>query len=662
MIVIDTYTLLGVRLVIMHKVLGNAEKVILYVIVFLIPIFGLPLFNDFYTLPKLLVLGVGATLVLVVRAIKLLTEKKIEFAASAFDVPFVLLATGYIVSTIFTNTNKMEAFFLPGATSVIIGSFILYFLINGLNFTQKNFFKIILFASALVLSLVSIVSISGVIKPSSDIAGFFVSNNLSLAGGYIPEILFLVVVLPICIEMILASKEFAQKVFIGTGAIIIVLALILSIVAILPGKPDALALPTFRDSFSVALDTIKESPILGAGPGNYISAFNRFRPISYNATPLWQVRFTTANNFYLTLITETGLIGVFGVVFLIVSIFSLAKKLKLDSKQFFKEGHLISLLLLTVLLLFLPADISIVVLLFVLVSLSANTRKNDFTIPSSLSAVPYVIALPIFALVGALYFFSYKAVQAEQIFKNSIVSLNKNDAKATYDQMRQAIGLNPYVDRYHAAYAQINMAIAQNLSQKKDISDDDKKTIATLIQQAIREGKNTVILNPTRSGNWELLAKIYQAIIPFASGSDQFALQTYSQAIALDPINPNLRITLGGVYFSLGQYDSAIDTFKLAIAAKPDFANTHYNLSAAYREKKEYDNAIAEMETVLTLVKKDSQDYKTAQKELDNLKKKKPATTTPTQTSENLTQPTKAEQAITPPIDLPQDATPPSEQ
>jgi tetratricopeptide (TPR) repeat protein len=244
------------------------------------------------------------------------------------------------------------------------------------------------------------------------------------------------------------------------------------------------------------------------------------------------------------------------------------------------------------------------------------------------------------------------------MFLNSLISLNKGDAKATYDQMRKAITMSPYVDRYHAAYAQTNIAIAQSMAQNKNITDAEKQTIATLIQQAIREGKNVVILNPTRSGGWELLARIYQAIIPFAQGSDQFALQTYSQSIALDPINPNLRIALGGVFYSLGQYDSAIDTFKLAVAAKPDYANSHYNLSAAYREKKDYVNAISEMNGVLALVPKDSNDYKTAQAELEALNKKKPATTNANQPTE-LTQPEKVTKA-NPQIELPKEATPPA--
>jgi tetratricopeptide (TPR) repeat protein len=225
--------------------------------------------------------------------------------------------------------------------------------------------------------------------------------------------------------------------------------------------------------------------------------------------------------------------------------------------------------------------------------------------------------------------------------------------------MALAINQNPQVDRYHASLAQVDMVLAQSLAAKKDVTDEDKATITQLVQQAINEGKATVTLNPSRSGNWEILGQIYRSIMPFATGADQFAIQTYSQAILLDPTNPDLRISLGGVYYALGRYDDAISAFKLAVLAKGDLANAHYNLSVAYAAKKDYDNAIIEIENVMSLVPKDSQDYTLAKNTLDELNKNRPAKTT--EGTDNLQAPQPVEQSnVKPPITLPQDATPPA--
>ena len=250
--------------------------------------------------------------------------------------------------------------------------------------------------------------------------------------------------------------------------------------------------------------------------------------------------------------------------------------------------------------------------------------------------------------------------------KKSLDALNKNDGNKTYDLMRKAISQNGRVDRYHVLFSQVNLALANSIAQNPkgengQLSDDQRNSVTQLIQQAISEAKAAVALNPSRSENWALLADTYRSVMAFAKGSDKFAIQSYNQAIALDPINTKLRLSLGGVYYALGDYDSAIDTLKLAVLTKPDFANARYNLAIAYRDKGETEKAINEMTIVLSLLDKDSQDYKLAKKELDNLETKK-TTKTETAEGENLTPPQQTEKVVQPPIELPNEAQPPEPQ
>ena len=228
--------------------------------------------------------------------------------------------------------------------------------------------------------------------------------------------------------------------------------------------------------------------------------------------------------------------------------------------------------------------------------------------------------------LGLIYFFGYKAV-CRGIHCSRLTSRLKRRRKPA-NLMTSAIAQNPKVDRYHLPCSSgiwlrlLTCKQSVRADKEENTIEADKSTITQLIQQAIGGGK-AVATNPQRSGNWEILAQIYKNIMSFATGADQFTIQTYTQAIAFDPINPNLRIALGGVYYALGRYDDAIDAFKLAVIAKPDLANAHYNLAIAYREKKNFDNAIAEMNAVLSLVEKDSPDYALAKTELDNLERNK---------------------------------------
>jgi len=416
---------------------------------------------------------------------------------------------------------------------------------------------------------------------------------------------------------------------------------------------------------------------LGAGPGNYLSAFNQFRPLSYNQTDNWALRFTSARNFYLTTLTETGFLGAAALIFIVLGVYRRLRKIfgkdknEFTNKTFKENAILISLVVLLVSFIFFAAVQSHIMLLFVLLALSSQGRRIKLNLsaqatdennilssslatrlPAFLVSVPVIVALIVFAV------FSGRALAAEATYKKGLDALIQNDGATTYELLRQAINTNPYVDRYHASYSQINLALANSIAQNEDITDQDRETITQLIQQAIREAKATVTLNPQRAGNWEVLARTYQAIAPFAQGADQFTIETFNQAVALDPINPNLRISLGGTFYALGDYDNAIDAFKLAVLAKPDHANAHYNLAFAYREKGEIEKAISEMTIVLSLADRESNDYELARTELENLETRRP--TAETEGTDNLTPPQAAEEpVIEPPLELPEDAEPP---
>lgn len=70
----------------------------------------------------------------------------------------------------------------------------------------------------------------------------------------------------------------------------------------------------------------------------------------------------------------------------------------------------------------------------------------------------------------------------------------------------------------------------------------------------------------------------------------------------MDPINPLLRIRLGGIYYAEGKFEDAIKIFELAVLAKPDFANSHFNLGMAYKGNKQIDKAKEQMEIVISLL------------------------------------------------------------
>jgi tetratricopeptide (TPR) repeat protein len=146
--------------------------------------------------------------------------------------------------------------------------------------------------------------------------------------------------------------------------------------------------------------------------------------------------------------------------------------------------------------------------------------------------------------------------------------------------------------------------------------------------------------------------------MPLAEGSDAFAVQSYRQAVALDPLNPNLRVALGGIHYSRRDFENAARIFELAVATKPDHANARYNYAFALQETGALDQAITQMTTVLSLItNKESADFAAAQKALSDMQAKKAVQGG---TGEELTPPQEAQEPVLePPLDLPEGSEPP---
>lgn len=473
------------------------------------------------------------------------------------------------------------------------------------------------------------------------------------------------------ISIVLNERKSDRKALWGVSLALIVLGFAISLYNILPGQTFTPRFPPYATSWSIAVDSLKDSPFLGIGPGNYLTAYNRYRPIAMNFTELWAVKFATANSFYLTALTETGMLGAAGLILLLLSLYRIFRGrqkptgMNLKSMDFAK---LAALILLVAILFFIPASTLIIFLLFVTLALNSEAKATtlnltaasaDESTTSLSSKVPaLLVAAPVIVVVALVLFNASRVLVAEYTFTRSLAALALNEAGTTYDTMQQAIQQNPRVDRYHATFSRVNLALANSIAQREEITDQDRQDITVLIQQAITESKNAIALNPLRAGNWEILGQTYRAIVPLAQGADVFAVQTYRQAVALDPINPNLRISLGGIYYAAGDFQTAADIFRLATQAKPDHANAHFNYAIALRELGQFDEAIQEMTLVLSLVERDSQDYQVAQQALEDLQEERREAQVGT--GQELVPPAEGEEPILePPLDLPEGSEPP---
>ena len=631
----------------------------LLVLVFILPLFFLPITTEFYEFNKNILLAVTCLLFLALWMGKMVLAKKVTLRRTPFDLPIILFAAVVAASTILVSPNKIEALLLPGATGTVFALTIFYFLLTN-NFGEKQAGQAVkaLLISATLLALITIYQFIGIGEALISANSFWVFLKPKFwtpAGGLLSLGSFLLTVFILAALQIWKKHIWGKQPLSASSLSEIVAFLILA------GGLGVTAYQLFISAktillppsagWAIAIETLKSAPLLGLGPSNFLSAFAAFKPINFNATDLWSFRFTSSSNWYFHLLATVGVLGLSAIAFLIFKV--ITSNLRANRPIF------VCLVATFLILALIPSSFLLIFTLYLLLAILAVFGPKQ-EIEETSRLLPWTFFIPILAVVLVAFYFIGRAYAAELVFRRSILALNQNQGLAAYNFQIQAINLNPYKSDFRLAYSQTNFALANALASNKDLSDQDRQNISILIQQSIREAKAAVSLNSRNVIAWENLANTYRALINFAEGADNWTIAAYQQAIALDPLNPNLRLSLGGVYFALGQYDEAVKWFEQVVNLKPNFANGHYNLSAAYREKGDFARATGEMETTLSLIPRDSDDWKKANSELEALKKKlgEKAEKEAQKSTESLSPPQPLPTGIKPPLTLPTGAEP----
>jgi len=423
-------------------------------------------------------------------------------------------------------------------------------------------------------------------------------------------------------------------------------------------KPAEVSLP-ISESWQIASQTISNQPIFGAGIGQFSHMFTALKPLSFNNLTIWNLRFDRPFNEVLLIIAEAGILGVGAYLLLFAKIINLSFGLKnkeplgaglgaallaLIAVFFVTVGSstlYVSLILLTAILVAMEENEGsklaerVVVMLSTIrdrllgvkgLTLAANdpsaAQSKTGVIGGMNQVLPYVM-LVVAVLAGlAATAGAGLAYTAEFYNRRALAAVAKDDGRAAYENVVKAITYNPYIDVYQRNLSQIAMGVAVNLSARPTVNDTDKQTIQNLIQESIRRARIvSEIVDQLGVSNWETRAQVYQGLIGVATNAEQWTVDSYAKAISLDPGNPNLRVLLGGVYFSMGNYDLAANTFAQAVNLKPNVANAHYNLAQALFKLNQKANALSQYDVVLNLIGTSSPDYDRAKKERDALAK-----------------------------------------
>ncbi|MGI5825812.1 MAG: hypothetical protein ACOX50_00160 [Patescibacteria group bacterium] len=651
----------------MRKVFFRAAQSVLVASIFLLPIVFVPAFAESYDFGKQIVLLVGAFLAFVFWIAQSILDKKLVYKKSRYLTPSFLVLLTFVASTFVNSSNKTQSFATATGVGAILLCITLYSLLD--NLVKKKVVLWALLGSSLVLALVRIVLFLGNFNFPVNISALnlVLTRVWSPTGSLIAQAIFAFVMIPVGFSLMYEYVK-QQKLPLAAGVFLIntlsLVGLGLSFY-LLTSEAKPILLPQ-GTAWAIALEGLKNSrfAVFGLGPGQFINAFTSFKSLGFNASDYWNLRFGSSSNWLFQLLTEVGIVGLLAYLLLTWRIFK-------DGIKVFRAPRLsysglaiyLSLVILLVAQLFIPLNFFLLALMFVFLGISRDEEQVSLDF-APLGKLALLALVPPVVLWAVMLFFAGKWSLASNYFLTSIKAANANDGVRTYNMQIKAIATDPSVPGYRVAYSQTNLALANSLAAKQDLTDQDRNTITQLVQQAIREAKAAVAVDPRNASAWENLASLYRNLINFAEGAEEWSVASYQQAINLDPLNPRLRVDLGGLYYSQQNWAQAANLFAQAVNLKSDWANAHYNLASALKEGGDLQNAKREYEVTQTLVTAESTDYQKVTTELEELKKRLPTPTptpanskaavpTPTPTPETLQTPQPPAEGINPPIELP---------
>lgn len=664
---------------------------LLSLILFLFPLFFLPFTQEYYLTNKLYLLALAALALVAVSTLELLVTRRFVYKKNALDNAVLLTVVSIAISTFFVTPNFRQALLNPNFGLISIASLaVIYFYLsrdkslflskNSSNIFESKFFYI-LSLSSIIVSIVSFVFFFTPFKDAqlSSTFTFLKGTNFNTVGNPLDLMIYLgffavylfIILLNNNLEIEGAHSSIKEvhdpasgqthKVYVqhskrvyqfDTFFIINTICLIITLVTFsltlytvfkpLPTQDVGSqaqkismfnSMTSYRLSWYAAINTLKSpiSALVGNGVDNFSSVFTQSKDPTYNLSSTWQIQnYAVSRSTILHIFTETGLVGLFsfGLLFYLTLSHLLSHRLNKAERFTF-----LSIVTIFIVMLLMPPTLVTFFFLFVLLGFYSyqslvHTHAKTYEAGSFL---PLYILLLVGSVVGIAFsaYFLGRTYLAEYYFKKSLDGFAKNNGIELYNNQRNAISINPYIERYRISFSQTNLLFANTIASNatKDgaskINDKDRQDITQAIQAAIAEAKQAVALNPQKSISWENLAVIYRNVIAIAQGADVWTIAAYQRAIALDPQNPIYRLNLGSVYFSLGNYEDASRMFEQAVLLKPDWPNGHYNLAWAAARKQNFALAQQELEGVITLLDpaKDKNDLDKAKNDLETVKK-----------------------------------------
>jgi len=675
--------------------LDKVIQKLIYALVFLLPLWFLPITVNAVEFNKQILMVFLVVITLILWLVKILNQGEIQWKSSIINIALAAFIVVYVLATIFSlrpyNSLVGWSTHLGGSLINILSFVALYILIVNNIKGLKEVFKLLLvfLASSGLVSLIGFIQMwGGFMFPweFTKVVSFNTVGTVNSLGIFAAAVLVLVtallfvvkrVELKVCLLLlsllnflILISLNFwvlwlvliagiivvlvfglIKMVNLGEGITWIAIPMIFLAVAliflffrpVLPIRPN---LPTevglsYKGGLEIVKQIVKDKPILGTGPENFVINYAQHKPSVINQTLFWNVRFANPPSQLYAMVSDLGVLGLISflaviILFLVSAVKNLIKTTETGDnllKKFLEVGLFGAWFALLVGLVLYPQSLTLMFtfwfLFAVFLAESSILKEKVFNLRKSqgvLLLASFSFVIIIIVMVGFIYIQGTRFV-AELNYKHGL-DLVQKDGKIDdgINKLIKSTIINPYEDRTYSVLSQL---FVLKLNQDVNAEGLDQQQRVNLIQvdaiNAINSAVRATTLAPKDASNWLIRGQVYRQVITLVNGADQWANDSFAESVKLEPLNPFTLTEWGRLYkdkatllaqqaqkdkaaqATMNQYlEIALEKFNKAIEAKADYAPAHFESAVIFERQGKLNEAITKMEINRQLLPRDN--------------------------------------------------------
>jgi tetratricopeptide (TPR) repeat protein len=406
--------------------------------------------------------------------------------------------------------------------------------------------------------------------------------------------------------------------------------------------------PSWQSTSSVAKNTLKVHPLLGAGPNQFTGEWLKYKDPTVNSTMFWNSDFNYGVGLIPTYVVNTGLLGMVAwLVFFVFFLYAGFRAIFLPSndrvlRYLTISSFLGSFFLWIFNIFYVPGNV-IVALTFIFTGLfvSALVKEGLAKVKGGLytgsAKLVFVSVLGLIFLLAASISIEYGLVEryvSYFYYQNGLITLNTTgNIDQAESKLLQAAAISKN-DVIYRALTEIGIIRMSNLlgAATKDTPAETLRTqFQSILGTTLSYASEAVNINSADYQNWIERGRVYEAVVPLKiDGAYEAAAGAYQEALKYAPSNPSINLMLARLEYTKGDNNKAKDFITKALNQKQNYTDAIFLLAQIQIKQGDVNEAIKSVGAAsvlspndptiffqLGLLQFDNKDYKEAAASLE---------------------------------------------